>query len=481
MKKYLLFVALLGGFATGFLDLAAAPKGKDPKPGVPTVTISGGATFSTNSASPDLKYYAGEDAAPSIKNNQKSTGSVEDDTSATRMVAGDAEIDFSARGQLENGVRYGAEFCLYAMKMPDTYIDKMYLFFERDNVGTLNAGNIKGPDGKFLCGAQQLIGGTAGIDGSIGKDIVEFATGVVLPINVIGYSSKATKIAYYSPIIHGFQAGIALTADTKHQGRAPRKNHGTVGGGNNNDIDLFALPDDCKEEPYGKNNVALALRHEYKINKDWKTNFAAIYVTENTQPINTNCYVGDVINEVPAVGKEGDANYVAKVPASTPVSRKIKLRNASSWQVTGTVAYKGFSVGAGYLNNGKSRLPKLEEYTSADNKMVIPGGFMTAKDGNAGRAWNVGMKYEIGKWAFATVYHKITRKITEGQTAKGDMYTLTADYNICPGLCLFGEIDYVATKSTPYACSVYNLVRKNKTAIIDQKTTVFVFGAKVSF
>lgn len=428
----------------------------------PVFDISGYATVSTDFNSPSVTYYDGSNKPAQITTSQAfDKNKSAKDSSLTRIACGEAEIAFSAKGQLQNGWRYGAKLAMDAMKN-DTGIDKMYLIFERDNFGTIHAGNVKGPEATLLCSGQQLIGGTTGVDGVLTSDI-DVATGVIMPLYVVGYTGKSSKIVWYSPRLGGFQAAFAITPDTKHVGH-DAKDRSSGDSSNGNDAGIFSKGSSDKQRPSGRNNIALALNHSHDFENNWKTKFTVAYVTEDTKSVNTNCYVGEVTSD------------------SKSASRELKLKNASSWHATAMVSYKNFSIACGYLNSGKSRLPKVSEYTDSVTKgVVLPGGFMSAKDGNSGQAWNVGARYEYKDWIFSGVYHNTSRKVTAGQKTRGHMLTFAVDYLVCPGLKLFAEVDYINTKSCDYACALYNLVHNEKNAIKKQHAEVLAIGAKVSF
>ncbi|MDR2598135.1 MAG: porin, partial [Holosporales bacterium] len=217
---------------------------KPAEDGNPEFDISGSAAFHFGMASPNITYYDGNNAPGQIKTNQKSSEETSKDTSCARMCAGEAEVNFSAKGSLTNGWFYGAFLSMDAMK-GDTGIDKAYISFERDNFGTIHAGNVRGPESNFMCGGQQLIGGIYGADGAYPFDL-DYATGVINPVYILGFSNKATKMVYYTPTISGFQAGFSVTPDTKHVGHEA-KNKGTGDSSLGNDSGLFVKGDKDSE------------------------------------------------------------------------------------------------------------------------------------------------------------------------------------------------------------------------------------------
>ena len=106
---------------------------------------------------------------------------------------------------------------------------------------------------------------------------------------------------------------------------------------------------------------------------------------------------------------------------------------------------------------------------------------MSNSEGTAGQSFNAGVRYDWKKWAFAIVGHRASRKVTKDQKAISHILSFTVDWLVRPGLKVFTEIDYIKSKSCPYACSLYNLNHKAKDAVMDQSGTMFTIGAKILF
>ena len=406
----------------------------------PQLIISGAAGVHSSFGSPKNTYYKGNPSA--AKKASK-------DTSMTRFAGGEANIAFEAKGALENGLRYGAVIDVDSMK-GDTGVDKMYIILAWDNFGTIHFGNVKGPDAKCVYSGQELIDGTCGVDGTIPNDM-DYAAGVISPVHMIGYTSKATKLVYYSPRIAGFQFAASITPDTKMHGHANKDRH-AGSSSNGNDLGMF-VKNKGEQKPSGRNNIVLALSHFHNFENGLSTKVSGVYLMENTRKID--------------VQSNGTAVEVDDV----------KLRNARSYHLSATVGYKQFSIGAGFINNGRSRTPKVV----ADNV----GNFLSSANCNAGRAWNVGAKYEFNEnWAFSTVFHHTQRKVAAGEKTKGNMLTAVVEYKVCDGLLFFLENDFVSTRSTEEACKRYNSIfsaDKDRNAIRKQRCNLIVLGAKVSF
>ena len=416
----------------------------------PQLIISGSAEVHGNFTSPDHTYYEnnGDGHGRGYKKTNK-------DSTMTRICAGEANIAFEAKGALDNGLKYAAIIDIDTMK-DSTGVDKMYVSFSKDGFGTIQMGNVKGPDAKFIYDGQRLIGGTCGVDGTVVHDI-DYAPGVVSPVYMIGYTNKATKVAYYSPKIWGFQFATAITPDTKQHGHNDKDWHaGSASNGNDNGM---FLKGDGKQKPSGRNNIVFALSHSHEFENGLTTRLSGVYLFEDTKALDVKSRTSYTNSDLKSYDD-------------------IELRNARSYHLSATVGYKQLQIGAGFINNGKSRTPK-----NALNANI--GNFLSTEKANAGRAWNIGAKYTLDDhWAFSTVFHKTQRRVDEGPKTKGNMLTFAVEYKVCDGLMLFTEFDHISTKSTKTACDRYNMIfsdTKDKNAIKKQKCQLLAIGAKVSF
>ncbi len=477
MKKNLFLVAAVLTAGMSFQAMAEAnnekPEEKSVKQedsaGKPQLIISGEAQVHPNFGKPHNTYYGKAVTKDKAEPEKIDYSKSDKDSTMTRIVAGEADIDFKAVGKLDNGVKYMAEIDLDAMK-DDTGVDKMYISFSRDNLGTLHIGNVKGPDAKCIYSGQQLLGGTTGMDGTIPHSF-DYATGVIAPVYMIGYSSKATKISYYSPRFYGFQLSASVTPDTKHHGHTDKNWHaGSASNGNDNG--MFLTKDRGDEKPSGRNNIAFALTHVYEFQNGVRTKLSGIYVFEDTKNVDVTSYERTEANH------DGDK-----------IEAKAKLRNVSSYQLSATVGYKKWDFGIGFIDNGRSRtLRSLKSMTTGktdEQAMANIGNFLGSTKANAGKAWNIGARYQVNdQLTLSGVFHHTKRKVDTNAYTRGNMLTLAADYKIVDGLVLFAEIDYIKTKSCEEACKRYNMIfnsDKKRNAIMKQHGELFVIGAKVCF
>ncbi|MDR1333092.1 MAG: porin [Holosporales bacterium] len=454
-------------YLVGCLALLAAPS---VLAAGPKLTISGSATGFMSFTTPKNGYYKGDGTnAGGVPGEYPSVQKSSLDTSSPRVVGGEVDLVFAAKGKFSKGVLkevdYGAIIEFDAMK-GDTGVDKMYVYVGNNRYGVLQMGNVKGPEATYQCNGQSLCGGTLGVDGTVPSD-VDYSTGVITPLYVIGYTNKATKVVYYSPRVYGVQLGFAFTPDTKHIGHAP-KNRTTGSSKFGNDIGLYYPTDEKAERPSGRASISVGLNHQHEWTPKVKTEFSAVYLHENTRDI--------------------------KVAG---VDNPIKLHKVSAYTLSAKVFYGNFGVGVGYINNGKSRMPKdYSVFNPAAGPVTHHGGFLSDEGGNAGRVWNLGVQYIYDDWKFAAVYHRSSRKVTHSESTRGNMLTLTADYKVCDGFGVFFEFDHIQTKSCERACVLRNLMVNNgldavaaaaagtpgkAQAIKKQTCQLYAVGMKVSF
>ncbi|MDR0630513.1 MAG: porin [Holosporales bacterium] len=459
----------------------------------PQIEISGSATVVTAQSNPNFRYYNGKGKTEAIKIDVKSDDKVAQDKKGTLIQFGNAEVTLNAKRKSESGWSQG--FVASIKMLKSTFMpNNVYVIFEKDNRGTIAVGNFKGPEALTKCDGQALLGGSGGADGSGGDSNIVYATGVLEPIDPIGTSARATKIAYYTPKFSGFQIGFSLTPDTKSQGYSGR-NRGNGDSSAGNSKAIFAKRKGDIGSPSGRNHVAVAITHQHETENGIGTKFAIGCLFERTQSLKTRCYTGNIEDKAKAqkmttykdenmqtIATEG---YVKKEvnAIDTGEVKKIKLKNAFAHFLSAQLSYGKWAVGAGYMNNGKSRTPRASEYPK-DGAFMIPGGFITARDGNAGHAWNVGASFKLNdKWTHSFVYHRTQRKVTTKQKTTGDIFTFATDYQICQGITMFLEVNLVDTKSCDYACAIFNAIRPKgeRNAIRKQKTTLFVLGALCKF
>jgi len=361
------------------------------------------------------------------------------------MGIGASDLSFTAAGKAANGMEYQymVNFQTYPGASP--YVDQNYVQLHGD-FGTVQGGNVVGPEDSMITDGASLIGGANGIDGSL-NDVYNYSAGVIKGVDNIGDTNKSTKMAFYSPEVHGVQIGFAYTPNTGRFGDDKlQNNYGSSDSNTGNASGIYPLK---AHTPYGLRNFAAGISFKKVIEK-WNYGLSAAAIT--------------------------DKSYYA--PGGNDQTR-YTLNRTKAYQLGAVVGYERVQVGAGYLDNGKSRLPQ-------NNEMKVDGvSFCNTALGNAGKAWNLGASYTVGAYKFAAAYHRTDRKTDLTNKATSDIYTATVDVNALQGLKVFGEVDLISSKTNQAAVNVhqalYNADGKGVKAIPSNSAAVFILGTKVSF
>lgn len=358
---------------------------------------------------------------------------------------GASDLTFNASGVGTNGLKYSYRVVFETFAGANFHVKENYVQFEKDKLGTIQAGNVSGPENTMINNGAFLVGGAAGIDGAMGG-IFNFSSGVTSGVNYIAQTKRATKIVWYSPKASGFQLGLSFTPNTSHGGQEKRNNNKIVLDDIEKGNDSAIYPDK-KKRPFGNRNVTAGISFD-KAWGDWSFNLAVVGCTEKTKY------------------KDQALGF-------------IKMHNGKSYQIGSTIGYGQFKVAAGWIDSGKSRLPK-------DNSLVSYIG--DAANGDSGKAWNVGASYTFGPYQIAGAYHRTSRKNTGSSKTSSNILVGTIDYSVFQGLKFFGEIDYIQTNTNSAAMAVENnylvvsqKAKDGKVAIGDNKGTVVTVGTKISF
>lgn len=354
---------------------------------------------------------------------------------------GVSDLYFTAQGESESGVTYKYRMNINAVPFAnnDTAIDRNFIEFGSDTMGTLQVGAVSGVDDTMTRGGFSLIGGAAGIDGTFGG-AYNMSSGANSGVHIYGYTKRANKVSYATPVVSGFQAGISFTPNTSNAGRLRNyDSQNTKGVGNDS-----GLYPNKEYAAFGLANTAVSLTYSNTWD-DWSLQLSAIGITERSR-------------------LKGDVQH-------------IKVRNLKTWQLSSTVGYKNVRLATSYFDNGKSRLPYEV------NQFLNTSGSLNTSDlskGNAGKAWDVAGQYTIGAYQFAIGYFETLRKINDISKARSQILTLTADFNALPGLKFFAEADFAKSGNTQDAINQSDAMKLNSGSGRNSGNS-FILGTKVSF
>lgn len=203
MKKFLLATTAALSVAS-FAGIAAAD--------APRVTVGGFADFQAGWVDQDTDFGA-----------QTRNDGLRNDT----------EIHFRIDGKTDRGLGYGAVIELEADINDDTTgsgsnADRTYVYLDGDKWGRIEMGGNSDAATALKVDASSIARATGGVDGDwfrfAGLPTASFIVRPDLPVSHGGLSTpgseeNATKVTYYTPTFHGFQAGVSYTTDSGQRGQ----------------------------------------------------------------------------------------------------------------------------------------------------------------------------------------------------------------------------------------------------------------------
>jgi hypothetical protein len=355
-----------------------------------------------------------------------------------------ADLTFQAEGELAGDTK--AKF-VATIELPSTSAGIKENYIEVSSpYGTVQVGNVKGPDGTMLTDGTAMLGGTGGTDGSF-FDLFNLPPGIPNFQHLSGYSKRATKLVYYTSRMLGLQLGIGFCPNPNHFGWGSMGSQDYSSGV---DDSLFT-PDEMRK----RTNIALGLNSDQEFG-NLSVSTALVAVREKTTMM------------LP-IERENKGLYDPYEDFTThSVKREVSLQTGTAYQASASVKYKWFQIAAGFTDNGSVNLPGKAEETNLLNKFGLHLG-------DSGKVWNVGCKYSFGCLDIGLTRNVSRRNITGYEVSKGDVTTLTVECQITPGLRLFAEIDRVNAKTDEKVAAIYG------SELARNKGTTVMCGTKISF
>ena len=302
----------------------------------------------------------------------------------------ETEIIFQAKGVADNGLEYGAKVEWEAEDTSNSNasggVDEAGMYFS-GGWGLLQLGADDGAEDMVKRGGQSVLGGAAAWDGENSTAAAKFniapggAPYLTNP-DIVGDSSDAVKITYFTPKFSGFRAGVSY---------APNNTGSTY-------EDRFA------------DTATNGWRNNIGIGAEWAGEFSGVSVAVS----------GRYVTAEPS----RDGSNVGTTAAPDTAERE----DLSSWGVGGVVGYAGFSVGAGYRDNGESNVLRSDTALGAD----------------AGKSFDVAVGYATGPYKVGVGYFNSSVDGNQaGEEFETDWFAVTADYTVAPGLGVYIEYDYI--------------------------------------
>lgn len=383
------------------------------------------------------------------------------------------DLVFEVTGKSATDITYKYKLLLRAMPSSSSIVKNNYIEVG-GKFGSVQLGNLSGPEEAMKHDTASIIGGAGGFDGVWTNAFIP-AAGVITGNSVIGGTGDATKLVYYTPNLNGFKFGLAWTPDTSHLGGSGMKTDGLSAKdfGNNN------LYYNKGVKPWGQNNFTLGM--DYRMdNDDWGFEFGAALVL--------------------------DQSYVSGTNKKTE-SYALKVEGTRSYQLGSVLKYKNFKFSAGWIDNGKSRLLKdinklpAETVAKLVNNSVFSGtqpytvynfdgGVNVANEihlGDSGKMWNIGAQYSHDIYKFGLSYQSSRRKLDNLKSlAKADIISVTATADPFSGLRAYVEIDFINSCHTGGDTMEKRLDSIGGTSttadpVAKNRGAVFIIGSKLTF
>ncbi|MES2607927.1 MAG: porin [Pseudomonadota bacterium] len=364
--------------------------------------------------------------------------------------ASDLRLTVAGKSINDFGYKYILNFKTIPGQNP--LVDRNYVEFDDNRMGSIQVGVIKGIDDSMPVNAYTLIGGTGGIYGSV-PNIYNFSEGVIMGTNPIGSPDIATKLNWFSPIVRGFQVAVSYTPNTSHVGKGARDNS-KFGAGRFGNEEGGMYPDDENPVAFGLKNIVYGISYTKRLN-EYSFTLNGILINEHSR----------------LVLKDSKKTYA--------------LNRTKSYQLSAMVGIAAWDFAAGWIDNKKSRLPTQELSNQSPNALYIATSGLNSHLGNSGASWNAATRYSFGAYQAALGYFRTDRKTDATQSAQMDAITATLDFKALEGLKFFGEVNYLSTKTNKTqmdaAQTYYNAQSASQIAVGNNTGAVLILGTKVSF
>jgi len=218
----------------------------------------------------------------------------------------DTRIKFTVEGKTDPGMEYGMVVTLDGDVDGSKLAREAYLFFG-GTWGKVYAGNTYGVQSTMAFGGWDQWGGTTFMDGNLER-VVNFTTGTLHSVNLVGDSNRDTKLSYLTPRWNGLQLGVSYTPRSEHRGEQG--------------INPITSTSGSKKKPFDTDNIASGLNFIHKFCNGFEMALSAASIFAKSRPE----YQG------------------------AP-----RRKNIASFSFGGTFSYENIGFSAEYGNNGNSR------------------------------------------------------------------------------------------------------------------------------
>ncbi|MDR0632450.1 MAG: porin [Holosporaceae bacterium] len=375
--------------------------------------------------------------------NQDQKTSSDDD--AVISLQGDVDLKYLNKC---DGYAYGFEIGTKTnsgiIKNGNPIVKTSFLFWESDKVGSIKFGYARTAADVFsICGDKFLVGYLGAGSGNLGA-FYNASAGTILDTGFPSDDSRAAKIAWTSPVVSGFSAGLSFTPDSRNANLF--KTHHSKSDSLHEKADFFGM-----RRTYSKNIVTGGIAYEFGSPDDLnaKVSFAS--------------WLGS--------GKTGISG--------------VDVHNIRAYNVGVAICYKDLQTSFGYTDNGRSLLAK--KYASHDVSAFDESKAYSLTDpavglrpgADAGKLYSAGIAYALGKLTVSAGYFKSVVKFSDREKSKADVITFAGEYKVSRSLEIYLEYDHIATNTCDRARIYGDACGRSSTG--NNRANVFMIGSKINF
>ncbi|MFN4283646.1 MAG: porin [Alphaproteobacteria bacterium] len=328
----------------------------------PTVRIGGYMDFQAGMSSQDIDGFGPAPGVAAVNNNERGFGFVTD-----------TELLIRASDKLDNGLAWSVTIELEAdtdttNAGSNNNSDETYLTLS-GSWGQLVLGNQDGPVDQMDMTGDGMISGI-GVSGAKGfrrwTNTRSFANSMHLAAADIENTSDATKVMYYTPKIAGFQFGASYSANNADNGRSRAQD--------------------------GAGGVTGGVANWWELGAQYEGKFS------------------------------DDVSFGLALASSIGDAERTVDNDVFAWRISGMVEFGGFTVSAGYGDDGDSRN-------------------LTATQNDDRSSYGGGVKYATGPYQVGVSYMRTKEGtgIAGGGDHTADVFSLSASYALGAGLTVYAD------------------------------------------
>ncbi len=422
MIRYLLGSTALLSAVMFNVSAHAAEAKPTPMLAVPQLKISGQTSFNSLFFRNKRIFQAGEDGNPACSRKKFGRGQL--------FTVDNSKLKFNVEGKTDPGMEYGLIFVLDGNVDAGKTLRENYLYFG-GTWGKTYAGDTYGVEHTMGFGGFSEWGGTGFLDGGVIDRVVNFTTGAPHSVDLVGDTSRDTKLTYFTPRWKGIQIGVSYTPRTEHRGQQIIEARRSV-----------ANP----KEPFDTDSIASGVNFIHKFASGFEMGLSATSVFGKTH-----------------------SEFQGALPR----------KNVASYAFGGSFSYAGIGFGAEYGNNNRSHAFKEGGNKSNAGQWLDFGlSYKWSPSTKLSAGYYYGWRKALGGGVTTPLFKKKAR--TNGVTA-------AVDQKLAPGLGVYFEYANLQMRNpaaTAEAARVNEVLRpcKNFTGPVKSNhANVFIIGSRLVF